>query len=78
MPRTAADQTITRAYSAVARLEKARGVLTDLCTLISPTLPIVEAEDHLDNVDDHLDALRAKLTDALAAMTRHIEAREAA
>lgn len=78
MPLTRTRPPIARAYDAVARLEKALGVLGALHACIAPRLPLPAAEDHLDDTEDHLDTLRAKLTDALAAMTAHIETLEAA
>lgn len=74
MPRSPAQQ----AYDAAARLEKALAVLGTLYGCIAPRLPVPAAEAHLDDTEDHLDALRAKVTDALAVMTDHLAAREAA
>lgn len=66
-------------YAAAARLEKSLSAHEALAGLITGKLPIPGAETRMDDIETHLDAIRAKLADALAiheTAIRAIEDRE--
>jgi hypothetical protein len=66
----AADRAL---YAACARLEKSLSTHTALRSLIASPLPIAAAEAQMDDIEDHLSAIRAKLTGALLTMTAEVD-----
>ncbi len=71
---TPADRAI---YAACANLEKSLSAHNALRRCIPSRLPVAAAEIHMNDIETHLDAIRAKLTDALAAMTTAADAVDA-
>lgn len=66
-------------YAATARLEKSLAAHRALAACVAGRLPIPAAEAHMDDIETHLDAIRARLADAHAIHEAAIEqlAREA-
>lgn len=75
--RTPTEQAIYQAerpiYNAADRLEQSLRMLASLRALIVPRLPIAEAEAEMDDTEDLIDRVQAKLGAALAIHDAEIE-----
>ncbi len=73
MPTTTLPTATRAIYAATDRLEQSLAAHRALAALISPALPIAAAELHMNDIEDHLAAIRRKLDDALAVHVAAIE-----